>query len=117
VRREFEPFDQEVIEAELEALPPKDAAKLVALMTHYEQSGFRNPSPAQIDDYGDGIFRLRHLKPAYSGRLLFFCVDRVQGAERLIILLVYKKEGQKVPLRLLGKAKERMKQWEQKRNK
>jgi hypothetical protein len=59
VIREFVPFHEDTIRKELDELPPKDAAKLVALMEHYEQSGWGNPSPAQIDDYGDGLYRLR----------------------------------------------------------
>lgn len=37
-------------------------------MEHYRTVGFENPSPAQIDDYGDGIKRLRHIKSNYQGR-------------------------------------------------
>ena len=64
MRREFIPFDEEVIKKELDALPSKDADKLISLMAHYEQCGLGNPSPALIDDYGDGIYRLRHIKGA-----------------------------------------------------
>jgi len=98
-------------------LPPKDAAKLVALMSHYEQSGFGNPSPAQVDDYGDGICRLRHFRPAYQGRLSFFASDRSSGFEELVMLAVYKKQGQKAPLHLLETARKRKRQWEETRGK
>jgi hypothetical protein len=47
MEREFIPFHEGTIRKELDELPPKDAAKLAALMSHYEQCGFANPSPAQ----------------------------------------------------------------------
>jgi hypothetical protein len=75
--REFVPFHEETIRKELDELPPKDAAKLASLMGHYEQCGLGNPSPVQIDDDGDGLYRLRHIKPAYQGRLLFFATSYV----------------------------------------
>jgi phage-related protein len=115
--REFVPFHEDTIRKELDELPPKDAAKLVALMEHYEQSGLGNPSPAQIDDYGDGLYRLRHIKPAYQGRLLFFAQDCSAGFERLVVLAVYKKQGQKAPQHILETAKRRKKQWEGQRGK
>jgi len=93
------------------------AAKLVSLMGHYEQCGLGNPSPAQIDDYGDGLYRLRHIKPAYQGRLLFFATDRSAGFERLVMLVVYKKQGQTAPQHILETTKKRMEQWEDKRSK
>jgi hypothetical protein len=34
MRREFIPFDEDAIKKELDELPPKDAAKLAALMNH-----------------------------------------------------------------------------------
>jgi phage-related protein len=117
MRREFIPFDEDAIQKELDELPPRDAAKLAALMDHYEQSGFGNPSPAQVDDYGDGIYPLRHIKPAYQGRLLFFASDRSSGLEKLVMLAVCKKQGQKAPLHVLETARKRKKQWEKTRGK
>jgi hypothetical protein len=55
----------EVITREFAELPTKDRAKLLSLMEHYRTVGTGNPSPAQVDDYGDGIKRLRHIKAAY----------------------------------------------------
>jgi len=75
VLREFVFFDQDVIRKEFECLPDGERARLVSLMQHYEQVGLGNPSPVMIDDYGDGIKRLRHIKPVYAGRGLFFCVE------------------------------------------
>ena len=59
----------------------------------------------------------RHIKPAYQGRLLFFAAERSAGFERLIVLAVYKKQGQKAPQHILETAKRRKKQWEAKRSK
>ena len=115
MRREIIPFDEETILRELKMLPDSDRAKLEALIEHYEMMGFGNPSPAPIDDYGDGLYRLRHIKPAYQGRLIFFAVDSVAGFERLVILMVYKKQSQKVPANVLETAKRRKKQWEETR--
>ncbi len=117
MQRAFLPFDEGTIQKELDELPSKDAAKLVALMNHYEQCGFGNPSPAQVDDYGDGIYRLRHIKPAYQGRLLFFASIRSSGFEQLVMLVVYKKQGQKVPQHIVETARKRKKQWEERRRK
>ena len=116
MRREFIPFDEEIVQKELDALPASDAAKLGMLMDHYETVGLGNPSPVQIDDYGDGLYRLRHIKPAYQGRLIYFSVDREAGFERLVILTVYKKQSQKVPTSVIETAKRRKQQWEDRRN-
>ena len=67
-----------------------------------------------VDDFGDGIKRLRHIKPAYQGRMLFFAVDRSPGFERLVALTVYKKEGQEVPRNVFDRAKARKAQFEKK---
>ncbi|MDE3200592.1 MAG: hypothetical protein KGN79_06685 [Acidobacteriota bacterium] len=75
MRRVFVPFDEGTLQKELDELSSKDAAKLAALMSHYEQCGFGNPSPAQVDDYGDRIFRLRHIKPAYQGKAALLRIE------------------------------------------
>src|ERR1035441_3243590 len=115
--REFIPFHEDTIRKELDELPSKDAAKLASLMDHYEQCGLGNPSPAQVDDYGDGLYRLRHIKPAYQGRLLFFATDCSAEFGRLVILVVCKKQGQNALQHILETAKRRKKQWEDKRRK
>lgn len=117
MRREFIPFDEDTILRELRALPVGDRAKLEALMEHYEAVGFGNPAPAQVDDYGDGLYRLRHIKPAYQGRLIFFAVDRTKGFERLVIVAVYKKQSQKTPASVIETAKRRKREWEESRGK
>ena|SRR5579862_3222506 len=115
MRREWVFFDQGVVQAELDALPARDASKLISLMTHYRTVGLENPSPAMIDDYGDGIKRLRHIKPAYQGRMLFFAIDRVAGFERLVVLTVYKKESRDVPQNMLDRARSRMAEYKRRK--
>lgn len=116
MRRERVFFDQGVIRAELDDLPAKDASKLTSLMEHYRTAGSDNPSPVMIDDYGGGIKRLRHIKPAYQGRLLFFTMDRTAAFERLVALTIYKKQSQDVPRNVLERAKSRKAQFERKGN-
>lgn len=115
MRREFIPFDESIIRKEFLALPDLDRAKMLALIEHYQQCGFGNPSPAQVDDYGGGLYRLRHVKQAYQGRLIFFATDRVAGFERLVILVVFKKQSQDLPQKVLETARYRKKQWEESR--
>jgi len=117
MRREFVPFDEDIIQRELDALPGDDAAKLGILIEHYETAGLGNPAPVRVDDYGDGLYRLRHIKPAYQGRLIFFAVDRIRGFERLVILIVYKKESQKTPSNVIDTARRRKADWERRRTK
>ncbi|CAN5553241.1 hypothetical protein BH11ARM2_BH11ARM2_16240 [soil metagenome] len=115
MRREWIYFDFETVFAEFAELPHRDRAKLLALLEYYENAGTGNPSPAQIDDYGEGLYRLRHIKPVYQGRLIFFAVERVAGYERLVVLTVYKKEGQDVPTRVIERARARMTEYKRRK--
>ncbi|MCO5297806.1 MAG: type II toxin-antitoxin system RelE/ParE family toxin [Fimbriimonadaceae bacterium] len=110
MRREFEPFDEEVILAELESLPTKDRSKLAALMEFYEEVETGNPYPAQIDLYDHGIYRIRHAKASYQGRALFCVSEAREGYQKLTLLVVYKKESHKVPAAILQTARRRMEQ-------
>ncbi|MEI7985292.1 MAG: type II toxin-antitoxin system RelE/ParE family toxin [Armatimonadota bacterium] len=110
MKREWVFFERDSIRAELDDLPAKDAAKLVSLMEHYRDVGTGN----QIDDYGNGIYRLRHIKSAYQGRLLYFAVERTFGFERLVVLAVYKKESKSVPKTILDRAHARKRKFESK---
>src|SRR5580704_11709269 len=108
--------DEELIRREFAEIPAKDRAKLMAVMEHYRTVGLGNPSPAQIDVYGGGIRRLRHIKPAYQGRLLFFVADRAAEIERLVVLTVFKKQSQDVPKYVLDRAEARKVQFERRGN-
>jgi phage-related protein len=112
VTREWVFFDNGVISGELDDLPAKEASKITGLMDHYRLVGRGNPSPALVDDYGDGIKRLRHVKSEYQGRLLFFTAFKTPGFERLVVLTVYKKESHDVPRNVLERAKGRKAQYE-----
>ena len=114
MRREFVPFDEQTILGELRALPASDRAKLEALIEHHETVGLGNPAPAQVDEYG-GLYRLRHIKAAYQGRLIFFAVERTKGFERLVILVVYKKQSQRTPAAVIETARRRKRQWKESR--
>lgn len=115
MRREWVYFDFETIQGEFADLPDKDRAKLLSLLEHYRTVGLGNPSPAMIDDYGGGLYRLRHIKPAYQGRLIFFAVERLAGLERLVILTVYKKQSQDVPQNILERSRSRMTEYKLRR--
>lgn len=107
VLREFDFFDDDVIREEMDTIPSRDAAKLVALMEHYETAGLGDPSPAKIQDYGNGILSIRHIKPAYQGRVLFYVQETREKYQKLCVLTCYKKESQDVPRHILERAKNR----------
>ena len=97
MRREFDYFDDETIIQEFDDLPAKDAANLIVVMGRYEKVGFDDPKPAKVQDYGDGIKCIRHVKSSYKGRGLFYIGESIPGFQKLWILTVYKKESQEVP--------------------
>lgn len=107
MRREWE-FVSEVAREEMIELPARDRAKLAVLMEHYASCGAGNPSPAQIDSYGDGLYRIRHIKEEYQGRGVFFVAVREQGYEKLVLLTAYKKETPGIPTNILERARSRM---------
>lgn len=107
MRREFDYFDDDVITQELEDLPAKDAASLIAVMDHYETVGLDDPRPAKVQDYGEGIRCIRHVKPNYKGRGLFYVGVTGPGYQKLWVLTVYKKESQEVPRHILERARSR----------
>ena len=105
--REFSFFDEATIVAELNDLPTRDRAKLVAVMEHYEQVGLGDPAPAKIDGYGDGLFRIRHASAAYQGRALFCVALAGPSRQELVVLTVYKKESDAMPKAVLKRALQR----------
>ncbi len=108
MRREFDYFDDEIITQELDDLPARDAANLIVVMGRYEEVGFDDPKPAKVQDYGEGIKCIRHVKPNYKGRGLFYVGESGTGYQKLWVLTVYKKESQEVPKHVLERAKTRM---------
>lgn len=103
VKRKFEPFDALVINREFMALPTVDAAELKFAMQNYQDDlgvGYT------VRNYGDGLLMLKPSSRS-QGRCLFFYREVVDGVERLVALLIYKKESQEVPVRILKAARER----------
>jgi phage-related protein len=108
VRREIQAFDGETIRSELNALPKKDRSKLSALIEYLEECPRENPHPVQIDAYENGVLRIRHIKAAYQGRALCYIAESREGFQKFVLLLVYKKESDRVPPAMLETAKRRM---------
>ena len=111
--REFVPFDEEVIDRELDALEKassSDLAKLDFCMRRFEQvSPKENPSPALIESFDEGFLELRHIKGDYKGRMLFYMPKVPKGTEELVILVVFRKQTQKTPQDMVRLAERRMK--------
>ena len=110
MRRVIEAFDEDTIRSELSSLPIKDRSKLSALLEFYENSQSGDPHPVQIDAYGGGILRIRHAKAAYQGRALGYISESRKDYQKLILLLVYKKESDRVPSAVMETARRRMEQ-------
>lgn len=89
----------------MDALPSKDAAKLVALLGNYEVVGHGDPHPAKVQDYGAGILCIRHVKAAYQGGALFYVQESSAGFQKVCILTRYKKPRQEVPRNVLDRAR------------
>ena len=110
MRRKFEAFNQEVINEEFMALPVKDASALKLAMKRYQNDeavGYR------VKNYGDGLLMI-HGSGKDQGRCLFFKKELVADSttgelrERLVALLIYKKESMEVPARVMETARRRM---------
>ena len=61
----------------------------------------------EVKTYGGGLMMVRDSSHG-SGRCLFFSVGVEKGEEILTALLVYKKESQEAPARILETARTRM---------
>lgn len=112
MKRKFEPFDAETIKKEFFAVPEPDASNLKAAMSLYQRDagiGY------EIKNYGEGLMMLKATNRS-QGRNLFFVsettVDAETGeqTERLIVVLIYKKESQEAPARIIETARRRMKE-------
>ena len=103
MRRKFEPFDAETIKREFLALPGEDASSLKFAMESYQWdlgTGY------VAKNYGLGLFMIKDSSHG-QGRCLFFRIV-VGQPERLIALLIYKKESQEAPARVIETARKRM---------
>jgi len=110
VARKFKAFDAKTINEEFLALPFEDFKSLTHAMELFQDGqnfGY------EVKHYqGD----LMMIKGRGQGRCLWFSKERVFTAggvetEILVALLVYKKESQEVPERILKTARERLKKY------
>ena len=103
--RKFRAFDPDVINRELASLPQNDFVDLRLAMHRYQEGlevGYT------VKDYGDGLMMI---KGGRQGRCLWFHEGEAENGLRILIaLLIYKKESQEVPDRILRTARARMNQ-------
>ena len=102
--RKWRAFDGATINKELSELPSEDFYRLTAAMKAYrldQKVGY------VVRSYGDGLMMVKDDSHG-QGRCVFFAVREVAGEEVLTALLVYKKETQEAPKRVLDAARRRM---------
>ena len=102
MKRQFAPFDDTVIRKEFLDLPRESAKDLKWAMENYQSGRDANYT---VKNYGGDLLML---KGRGQGRCLFCGREVVDDYERLIVLLIYKKESKEVPERVLKTARERM---------
>jgi|GEM_PF-1710799 len=110
VGRKFIAYDAETINEELLSLSKADFLDLTLAMEY-----FQNASEAKytVKNYDDGLMMIKGNR---QGRCLwFFKGETVDGIEILIVVLVYKKETQRVPSKVLETARSRMAMYREKR--
>lgn len=98
--RKFEPFDERIIRKEFWELNTQDFLDLTEAMKNYQ---LETGVGYTIDNYGEVLM----IKGSRQGRGLFFTM--VEG--RVVLLLVYKKESQKAPKRVIDIAVSRKKEF------
>jgi len=97
---------------ELASVPEPDHLDLLDAMDAYLKLEGVN---YVVDDYEDGIKRIKHTNRS-SGRCLFFVEIRAdRGDAVLLALTIYKKETTGVPTSVLRRAKRRLKQWQERK--
>lgn len=104
--RRWRAFDVEAINREFAALPPDDYFRLGEAMLAYRRDEGRG---YVVKNYGDGLMMVKDAAQG-QGRCLFFSVRIERGEEILTALLVYKKESQETPQRILDTARRRMRE-------
>jgi hypothetical protein len=104
--RKFKAFDVKTINSEFATLPSADLRDLTHAMSLYQQNAGVGYT---VKNYGDDLMMIKGSK---QGRCLWFAIGESQnGVEILIALLVYKKEGQEVPARVMERARERLRRY------
>jgi phage-related protein len=104
VKRKWRPFDERIIRTEFRKLASNDWFRLTAAMRAYAKDlgiGY------EVKSYGGGLMMVKD--SGAQGRCLFFTVRKdYDGSETLTALLIYKKESQEAPERIIELAKKRM---------
>ncbi len=110
MRYRFKAFDRDLINAEFLEVPFPDHAVLAQAMASYQEHGHES-TRAIVAKYEQGLWRLKPSNRS-SGRCLFAPAGRKEkGAEILLVLSVYKKEGRTVPKRVMARALARLAEW------
>lgn len=104
VLRRWRAFDSETINRELSALPKEDFLHLTQAMLAFRKA---QGSGYVVKNYGDGLLMLKDDSKG-QGRCLFFSIRKQGDEEVLTALVVYKKESQEAPARVIKKARQRM---------
>ncbi|MFM9873735.1 MAG: type II toxin-antitoxin system RelE/ParE family toxin [Fimbriimonadaceae bacterium] len=103
MRRKFEPFDKKIIRREILSLSSQDHKRLTVAMKAYQLDlgvGYK------LKNYGNQIEMLTDSGDG-QGRCIFF----TRSPERLIVLLIYKKESQKIPASILEITRARLRRF------
>ena len=112
--RKFVPFDPVTILREFQRLSRADYQALKHAMGKYAQSEDEILPPAMVEDqhkYGEKykpLVKVRHRNGNHAGRAFFYRGPEENGVQAMIVLLVYKKESDEAPQRLLEAAYQRM---------
>jgi phage-related protein len=104
VRWSVETLD--VVDAEIEALPPGLQARLIRLLEMIENVGLEQLREPHVKHLEGKLWELRAKAPEGIARGLYVTVTR----RRVIVLHVFVKKSQKTPRGALDIARERMKQ-------
>lgn len=103
-------FDRETINDEFISVPWPYHAILAQAMASYQRLGEGSPR-ALVVKYANGVWRLRPADRS-AGRCLFVPLQAPsRGEQTLLVLAVYKKEGDTVPRNVMKKAERRMRDW------
>jgi len=99
----------EVVDAELEALPPSLRARMLRLMEMVENVGLENMREPHVKHIEGKLWEFR--AKAAEGIARGFYVTA--SGRRVIVLHVFAKKSEKTPRPALKVARERMKKWKE----
>lgn len=96
----------DIVDAEIEALPPSLQARMIRLMEMVEKIGLENLREPHVKHLEGKLWELRAKASAGVARGLYVTL----AGRRVVILHVFAKKSQKTPRAALDIARERMKQ-------